>query len=46
MGITAQISGIVPIQLLLNRCKELNCMVEENNNESSAKLLNLLYMNG
>jgi len=41
MGITAQMSGISPIKLLLNKSNELNCMVEENNNESLVKLLNL-----
>ena len=40
MGIAAQMSGIVPI-ILLNKSNELNCMVEENNNESLVKLLNL-----
>jgi len=41
MGIAAQMSGIAPIKLLLNKSNELNCMVEENNNESIVKLLNL-----
>ena len=41
MGIAAQMSGIAPIKLLLNKSNELNCMVEENNNESLVKLLNL-----
>ena len=40
-GIAARMSGITPMKLLLNKSKELNCMVEENDNESLVKLLNL-----
>ena len=40
-GIASQMLGITPIKLLLNKFKQLNCMVKESDDVSLVRLLNL-----